>query len=246
MSNAGYTFVMFTGIVQGQGQVVRQHLLEPGGPTRLVVDPGPTAEVWADRALDLGESIAVSGVCLTVAALEASGEMAFDLVAETVSLTTLGGLQPGDPVNLERSLTPSQPMGGHQVQGHVDFTGVVQFIGDVPAEDGGGWRLRIEPDPAFSEQRTLLVPKGSVTVEGVSLTLAKVEPAMFEIALIPETLSRTTLGIRKPGDRVNLESDIMVRSILHVVQTLGLDGTAGKGETTLVGAASLQRAGFMD
>jgi riboflavin synthase alpha subunit len=173
---------MFTGIVARKGRVVR-----PG--KRLVLETG-----WKDLAH--GESVAVSGVCLTVARHD--GTMAaFDLVAETLKKTTLGRLNRGDAVNLERALRHGDRISGHLVQGHVEGTGVVTQSGRT---------LRIETELAAQ-----MIPKGSITVDGVSLTIVDVDPGVFTVALIPTTRKITTLGGVKKGARVNLELDLMTK-----------------------------------
>ena len=173
---------MFTGIVQRTGRVVR-----PG--TRMVVDTG-----WTDLAH--GESVAVAGVCLTVARTSGA-EARFDLVAETLKKTSLGALKKGDRVNLERALRHGDRISGHLVQGHVEGTGVVTQTGKT---------LRVETDLAAQ-----MIPKGSIAVDGVSLTIVDVEPDAFTVALIPTTRRITTLGSVKKGARVNLELDLMTK-----------------------------------
>ncbi len=173
---------MFTGIVARRGRVERSG-------RRLVVDTG-----WSDLAH--GESVAVSGVCLTVAKLDGS-RAAFDLVAETLKKTTLGRLKRGDPVNLERALRHGDRISGHLVQGHVEGTGRVAR---------GGKTLRIET--ALADR---MIPKGSIAVDGVSLTIVDVEPGAFTVALIPTTRKITTLGRLKRGARVNLELDLATK-----------------------------------
>jgi riboflavin synthase alpha subunit len=173
---------MFTGIVARKGRVVR-----PG--KRLVLDTG-----WKDLAH--GESVSVAGVCLTVARHD-GGTAAFDLVAETLKKTTLGALKKGDPVNLERALRHGDRISGHLVQGHVEGTGTVTRTGKL---------LRIETDLAAQ-----MIPKGSIAVDGVSLTIVDVEPGAFTVALIPTTRRITTLGGVKRGARVNLELDLMTK-----------------------------------
>jgi len=168
---------------------------------------------WAHRPAR-GDSICISGCCLTLAEPmeEASGLMAFDIVPETLAKTKLGRLAPGDRVNLEHSVTASTLMGGHVVQGHVDGTSVVAAV-----QTGDDWRISFRP-PA--ELMPYFVPKGSVCIDGVSLTLAKVDAAagMIEVALIPETLAKTTLGRLKEGDMVNLEADVLVKTIVHTLR----------------------------
>ncbi len=173
---------MFTGIIEKRGRVLK-------AGRRMSVHTG-----WDD--LVPGESIAVAGVCLTVARIDGPAA-GFDLVAETLKKTTLGSARPGVEVNLERALRAGDRLGGHVVQGHVDGTGIVRRPGK--------W-LRIESP--LAEQ---LVPKGSVAVDGVSLTVAELEPGAFTIALIPTTLRITTLGRLRKGDRVNLEADVLLK-----------------------------------
>ena len=173
---------MFTGIIERMGRVL-------AAGRRLAVETG-----WDD--LVRGESVGVSGACLTVARIE--GTIAgFDVVRETLSKTNLRGLKRGDRVNLERALRMGDRLSGHLVQGHVDGTGAVARTGAT---------LRIETPLA-----TQLVPKGSVAVEGVSLTVVDVEPGAFTIALIPTTRRLTTLGRLKKGQRVNIELDILLK-----------------------------------
>lgn len=187
---------MFTGLVEGMGRV---GAVAPGhGLTRLTLEtPFPAGE------LALGESVAVDGVCLTATSLLAGG-FSVDAVAETLRLTTLGRLRPGDPVNLERALRVGDRLGGHLVQGHVDGTAEVLRV----TRDGGDVRLRVALPGAL---RPYVAHKGSIALSGVSLTVAAVDSAGFEVALIPETLSRTTLGRLGPGDRVNVEVDLVAR-----------------------------------
>ena len=203
---------MFTGIVQHIGRIAA--LEESAAGKRLVVDRGAWSPQHA-RAVVPGDSICVSGVCLTVA--EIAGEtLAFDVVSETLRCTGLGSLAPGDAVNLEPSVTPQQPMGGHFLQGHIDAVGELVAVQDT-ADD---WRATVEADAAMAD---LLVPKGSVAVDGVSLTIAAVPaPGRFEIALIPVTLRETTLGRLRVGDRVNLETDIVARTVVQALRRQGV------------------------
>lgn len=214
---------MFTGLVQAVGRVVEARP-GTGGTVRLVVDGCG----WPHRP-ELGESIAVNGCCLTVAEAGAAGTIAFDVVQETLRRTTLGGLRAGSAVNLERSLAAGDLMGGHTVQGHIDGVGVVERVQTV-----GEWRVTIRPPGALMPY---LAPKGSVAVDGVSLTVAGVtverggeQPeGTFEVALIPTTLERTTLRDLKPGDRCNLESDILARTVVHYLRHFGGGGAGGGG-----------------
>jgi riboflavin synthase len=194
---------MFTGIVEEVGDVVAADVRPEGARLRV------RAPRLAPLA-SLGDSIAVSGCCLTV--VERDGDVvAFDAVPETLGRTTLGALEPGGRVNLEDSLRAGEPLGGHFVQGHVDG------VGEVARRDreGDGARLAVRT-PA--ELRRFLAPKGSIAVAGVSLTVAALTDDGFEVALIPHTLAVTTLGELNPGDRVNLETDVLAR---HVERLLG-------------------------
>ncbi|MFG0285268.1 MAG: riboflavin synthase [Phycisphaerales bacterium JB039] len=189
---------MFTGLVQSVGAIEAIEPTSAGRRLRL-------ATAWDHQAAP-GDSIAVAGCCLTV--VEAAGSaLAFDVIPETLARTTLGARGPGDKVNLEPALRASDAMGGHNVQGHIDGVGEV-----VAVETTGEWRVRIAAPAAVME---LVTPKGSIAVEGVSLTVAACNKQTFDVALIPETLERTTLGALKPGDRVNLETDILARTIIH-------------------------------
>lgn len=202
---------MFTGIVEELGRVVRLETVEDCA--RLTVE-APT--VTQDASL--GDSISVNGCCLTVAAMHGSTFTA-DLMAETLTRTTLGSQAPGDPVNLERALRATDRLGGHIVQGHVDATAEV-----LDRSHGEHWDLLRVGLP--QEIARYVAVKGSVALDGVSLTVVDVEDAQHDapdasptpgagaslsVGLIPETLRRTTLGTRRPGERVNLEVDVMAK-----------------------------------
>ncbi|HEX9891754.1 MAG TPA: riboflavin synthase [Actinomycetota bacterium] len=182
---------MFTGIVEERGRV-RALERRPAG-MRLSVS---CRAVLPDS--DVGASVSVSGVCLTVVERDEEG-LSFDLAAETLARSTLGDLSPGDPVNLERPVTLSTRLGGHLVQGHVDGVGEVLAV-----EPDGTLRVALPDD-----LERYVVEKGSVTVDGVSLTVAATHDHRFDAALVPHTLAVTSLGERRPGDRVNLEVDIV-------------------------------------
>lgn len=188
-----------------------------------------------DAAIAAGDSVCVGGVCLTHAPHPgeacAAEHLAFDVVAETLACTTLGKIQAGDRINLEPSLTPQTPMGGHVVQGHVDGTGTVRQQAEEPDR-----RLTIDLHETMMEY---VVSKGAITVEGVSLTVAAVEATAFQCALIDTTLRRTTLGALRAGDPVNIETDILNRTVVHWLQRQGQHG--GRDGVT---AATLHRAGF--
>jgi riboflavin synthase alpha subunit len=200
---------MFTGLVQAMGVVESISAAQgPSGPVRLIID----AADWEHRPV-LGESIAVQGCCLTVAAEpRRPGRLEFDVVPETLAKTNLGTFNPGRKVNLERSLRASDLLGGHVVQGHIEGLGTVDSV-----QDGPDWRVRICPP---RDLLPCIVPKGGVAVEGVSLTVASADAVRtsFEIALIPTTLRLTTLGELRVGDQVNLETDILSRTVVHALR----------------------------
>jgi riboflavin synthase len=191
---------VFTGIVEERGRVVRVE-----GPALTV----EAVTVGADA--EIGSSIAVSGVCLTVVSNEPSdGDrgrlLSFDLAPETLARTTLGGLRSGDGVNLERPVTLLTRLGGHLVQGHVDGEGEVREVRSV--QDGCEMTFGLPEGAA-----RYVVEKGSIAVDGVSLTVAGAGDDWFGVALIPHTLEVTTLGGLEPGDRVNLEVDLMAKYV---------------------------------
>ncbi len=196
---------MFTGIVEEVGEVVEV------APNWLRIAGGSVMD-----ALDVSDSIAVNGVCLTVTERTDSG-FAVDVVEETLSRTNLGDLEPGGIVNLERALTPSSRMGGHVVQGHVDGTGeVVSFDGTPEARV-----LRID---LSAELARYVVEKGFVALDGISLTVASQEGAGFSVAVIPYTMQHTVLRVRKPGDRVNIEVDILAKYVERLTASQALGG----------------------
>jgi riboflavin synthase len=196
---------MFTGIVEALGRVGRVETGRPGSRRLSVAVPDEPG--WR---LAPGESVAVSGVCLTVVDV-GPGWLGFDLADETLRVTTLGSLGAGDAVNLERPLRLDGRLGGHLVLGHVDGVGEVTAV----RPDGAGARLDVAaPGPL----RPLLIPKGSVAIDGVSLTVAGLAADAFGVALIPHTLAATTLGRRRPGDRVNLEMDVIGKYVRGFVE----------------------------
>ncbi len=188
---------MFTGIVQATGTLARSEAR--GGDVRLFID----APDFDAAGIALGDSISISGCCLTVVAHEGA-ELAFDVSNETLSLTTLGDLRPGGRVNLEPALRLSDRLGGHLVSGHVDGVGTIVAI----EPDARSQRWRIEAPAALSRY---IAAKGSVCVDGVSLTVNAVEGDWFDVNLIPHTLTATTFAERRVGDRVNLEIDLVAR-----------------------------------
>ncbi len=217
---------MFTGLIEEIGEITA---IEPVGDSIRLTVKGPTVTSDAQH----GDSIQVAGVCLTVIdqGRAGSGSFAADVMAQSIKMSTLGSLRPGDHVNLERAARVDSRLGGHIVQGHVD--GTAELLSATPHDN---WRvLRFALEPALAP---LLVDKGSVTLSGVSLTISDVAKAQdpqpwFEVSLIPETLTATTLGELKPGDRVNVETDILARHVARMLQ-FGLgsaDGT-GSGDDT--------------
>ena len=185
---------MFTGIIEAVG-VVEAVSLE-GDLARLRVQAGAVSE-----GVGLGDSIAVNGVCLTVTKIEGQ-TLGFDAVRETLERSALGTLATGSGVNLERAMQAGARLDGHIVQGHVDGTGTVKAL----EEEGQDVKLFIDCDSSLAE---LLVDKGSVTIDGVSLTVVTAAPTSFDVVLIPHTLAETTLGDYQPGQTVNLEADIL-------------------------------------
>jgi len=192
---------MFSGLVQDLGRI---EAIETGPEgARLRVKTSLTGEI------ELGDSIAVNGCCLT--ATEVNEEsFAADAMRQTLELTSLGGLEPGAPVNLELALRADQRLGGHIVQGHVDDTAEVSGL----REDGFSLRLRITLPDRLSRY---VIPQGSITIEGVSLTVADCGEDWAEVALIPETQERTNLGTLKPGATVNIECDVIAKYVERLV-----------------------------
>lgn len=214
---------MFTGLIEEIGEVVS---VEPVDDSLRLVIAGPT--VTSDAAH--GASIAVSGVCLTViergAAPDGRPTFTADVMAQTIAMSTIGDATPGTRVNLERAVRVDTRLGGHIVQGHVD--GTAELLSVTPHE---AWRvLRFSLDRQLAP---LLVDKGSVTLSGVSLTVSAISPESeaeqwFEVSLIPETLVATTLGDLAPGDRVNVETDILARHVARMLR-LGVTGPVAAG-----------------
>ncbi|AFG37398.1 riboflavin synthase [Spirochaeta africana] len=201
---------MFTGLIQEVGSVVR--LYQQGEAARLeVACPGirPT--------LQLGDSVAINGACQTVARLTGDGAE-FDTLSETLAKTTLGSLRSGDPVNLETSLTPSTPMGGHFVQGHVNGTGRLSAI----ETHEQNVYLTVELPQHLLQ---LCVAEGSIAIDGISLTTASVNDTAVVINVIPHTMQHTTLGSRRAGDLVNIETDIIARYVQRLLGSRTEDGT---------------------
>jgi riboflavin synthase len=194
---------VFTGLVRERGVVAETSGGDDG--VRLVVAAPETA---ADA--NTGDSVAIDGVCLTAVDVD-DGRIAFDAVRETLARTTLGALTRGSPVNLEPALRAGEQLGGHYVQGHVDGVGTVR----ERKQEGEGARIWID---APRELLPYVVEKGSIAVQGVSLTVAGLDDEGFAVALIPHTLAVTTLGALAPGDRVNLETDVLAKYVERLLR----------------------------
>ncbi len=190
---------MFTGIVRERGRVLAAEQNGDGLLRLRIAAPRTGADT------SIGDSVAIAGCCLTAVAAE-NGELEFDAVAETLARTTLGGLAEGAEVNLEPALRAGEPLGGHHVQGHVDGVGRVRSF--EPEADGARLWLDL---PA--ELLRYCVEKGSIAIDGVSLTVAAVDEAGVAIALVPHTLRETTLGALRAGDQVNVEVDVLAKYV---------------------------------
>ena len=217
---------MFTGIIEEVGRVLAVHPQAEGarievGASRVVEDLAP------------GGSIAVDGACLTAVAIR-PGAFAADLSPETVARTTLGRRRPGDPVNLERPLRPTDRLGGHFVTGHVDGLGRIL----ERRQTGESWLFAFGAPPSV---QALLVPKGSVAVDGISLTVVDLLAEGFTVAIIPHTLRATTLGAKAVGDPVNLEGDLLGK---YVQRLLGAPGAPREGRPAGLDLPFLRAHGF--
>lgn len=212
---------MFTGIIENTGTIADARAV-PGG-RRLTLRDVP----WAPECA-LGASVAVSGVCLTVTD-RGPGRLSFDVISETLRKSTLGDKQPGDKVNLERSLRAGDRLDGHFVQGHVDGTATVRAVESSAKE----WLVWLAPQESL---QSYIIPKGSIAIDGVSLTIAETRDDTFSVALIPTTLDRTTFAQLRAGDRVNIESDIVARTVVYTLARV-----SGGGLTI----EKLRQAGFV-
>ena len=202
---------MFTGLVEGQGSVAA---IEPDGPNiRLTLQPPKLESRSPADVPRLGDSIAINGCCLTIVSLD-DGQWAFEAGEETLSRTNLGRLEVGDAVNLERSLTADARLGGHFVTGHIDCLGTVRLVD----RDGEWVRMAFELPEGVTRG---LVEKGSVAIDGISLTVCEVTPTGFDVALIPHTLEVTTLGGRAVGDAVNIETDLLGKYVAKMLDARG-------------------------
>lgn len=206
------------------GSVVYMTARQSAG--QLQVELGPLA-----TGVQVGGSVAVNGACLTVTAI-AGEKVSFDVVGQTVDLTNLGGLKAGDMVNLELPLRGSDPIDGHFVLGHIDGLATLKSL-------TAGAQQHVLWFTVGQELAAYLIPRGSLALDGVSLTIGQVDRSSFSVALIPTTLRQTTLGLRKPGDRLNLETDYLAKIVLA-----GLTG-AGRASDVLL-LEKLRSAGFTD
>ena len=204
---------MFTGIIEEVGAVEAMDRYKAGA--RLLVK---CARVLGD--LTLGASIAVNGVCLTAVDIRTDGFSA-DLAPETLNRSNLGSLDPGDLVNLERPLSLQTRLSGHIVQGHVDGTGLVEELREL---GGRNYELAVRVTPEVDK---FLVYKGSIAIDGISLTIASVEDRQVRVAIIPHTWSATNLHRRRVGDRVNIECDLLAKHLEKLLASMELSGRAG-------------------
>jgi riboflavin synthase len=220
---------MFTGIIEAVGKVTS--IEHEGEAIRLTVAAGKVAEDVA-----LGDSVAVNGVCLTVTGFQPP-HVTFDAVQETMRKTTLGTLRVGDGVNLERALAVGGRLGGHIVQGHVDGTGRIASIRPV----GNSWFVYVDAAP---ELMRYIVTKGSVSVDGISLTVAEAEDRTFALSIIPHTWEHTTLHDKRAGDQVNIECDILGKYVEKMLggYIAGADRAAERGGVTM---DLLARSGYV-
>ena len=216
---------MFTGIIEAVGKVMA--LTPTGGDVRLRVDVGELD--MSD--VQLGDSIAVNGVCLTAIEFDKKSFSA-DVSNETLSLTSLKQLKPGSAVNLEKALTPSSRLGGHLVSGHVDGLGKLVEM----HEDARSWRLRFE---APEELKRYIAVKGSITVDGTSLTVNTVDDCLFDLNIVPHTQERTVIQYYQPGQLVNLEVDLIARYLERLLLNLPEDSKPALSREMLM------KAGFI-
>lgn len=217
---------MFNGIIDAVGQV-RSCRDTPGGKALVVTAEG----YWANTPV--GASIAVDGVCLTLTHADGP-DASFDVITETLRRSTLCNLRPGDRVNLQRALVVGERVDGHFVQGHVDAIGTVARIEQSPSESM--WWFSVD-----AAAMAYVIPKGSVAIDGISLTVADVRDGLFSVALIPTTLARATIGRKGVGDRVNVETDILARTVVHYLQSMSGDRPAVENAVTM---DLLKRHGF--
>lgn len=203
---------MFSGIIDAVGSI-REARKSAGGLVLRIEAPA----YWT--GVPTGASIAIDGVCLTLTEGDESCAE-FDVIAETLRRSTLGELRPGDKVNLQKSLAVGDRIDGHFVQGHIDAVATVSRVENSPEQSM--WWLR-PGDAAMA----YITPKGSIAIDGISLTVAEVRGDEFSVALIPTTLDRTTIGRKTPGCRVNIETDILSRTVVHYLESIGAANVGG-------------------
>lgn len=217
---------MFSGIIDAIG-TVSDWQPSPAGRTLTIAAPG----YW--EGVRPGASIAIDGVCLTVTSMNGH-QAVFDVVTETLRRSTLRELRLGAPVNLQKALAAGDRIDGHFVQGHIDAIGTIARIDQAGGESR--WWLATE-----AEAMSCIVPKGSIALDGISLTVAEVRDGLFSVALIPTTLQATTLDGKKIGQHVNLETDILARTVVHYLRTLG----EWKGAAPSLTLDTLREQGFL-
>ncbi len=200
---------MFTGLIEALGTVKATSSISGG--RRLSISPG-----FDTKDVVTGESIAVNGVCLTVTGENPAGALSFDVSPETLKSTNLGELKPGQKVNIERAMKISSRFGGHIVSGHVDGIGTIESV--EPAGEFTLYRIS-----APSDVLTVSIKKGSVTVDGISLTIVDLREADFTVAIIPHTAKETTMAFKRPGDRVNLEADMVGKYVARLMEPQVVD-----------------------
>lgn len=205
--------LMFSGIIDKVGRIAAIGSNAAGKTLRIDAD----GDYW--QGVPLGASIAIDGVCLTVTDITGT-TASFDVVAETLRCSTLGALSIGGSVNLQKSMCVGDRIDGHFVQGHVDATGIIDEI--VPGDLSAMWWFKTSADAM-----QMMVPKGSITIDGISLTVAAREAERFAVALIPTTLRETTIGNKQVGQSVNLETDVLVRTIAHFLHNGKPDAQVG-------------------
>lgn len=219
---------MFTGIIQDCGRVGQVSRVQSG--RRLVL------QTRLGRELRLGDSLAVNGVCLTAEGVEAEQVVA-TIVDETLARSTLGALRPGERVNLEPALRAGEPFGGHIVQGHVDGCCRVRHNGQT----SHGWSLELEVEAALLRY---VVEKGSITIDGVSLTVAQLQADRLAVALVPHTLEQTVLRDRRPGQQVNVEVDILAKYVERLFAGRANEPSSGRESEGLLDEARLRALGY--
>jgi riboflavin synthase len=214
---------MFTGIIEHLGKVKQVKL--QASSAIIVVDVGPLSD-----DVNPGNSIAINGACLTVTQIKDS-EVYFDVSTETLSKTTIGGLKTSDNINIERSLKMGDKLGGHFVTGHVDGVGVINKVESEPGQCTVWFSV--------SEELTnMMIKKGSVAVDGISLTIVEIRDGLFSVALIPYTLEATTLGFKKAGQKVNIETDMLGKWVKRIL-------TVNESTTSGITEDLLKKKGFM-